>query len=85
LAQASEKRGERFAIGAHLHRGLREGALIVVGTMAVIMLLSLISYHPGDPGWSHSSVNTQVDNVVGRFGFCVNYDDRLGACLPPLP
>jgi S-DNA-T family DNA segregation ATPase FtsK/SpoIIIE len=68
LAQASEKREERFAIAAHLHRGLREGALIVVGTLAVIMLLALISYHPGDPGWSHSSINTQVDNVVGHVG-----------------
>jgi S-DNA-T family DNA segregation ATPase FtsK/SpoIIIE len=68
LAQASEKRGERFAIGAHLHRGLREGALILVGTLALVMLLALISYHPGDPGWSHSSLNARVDNVMGRVG-----------------
>ena len=68
MAQASEKRGERFTIGAHLHRGLREGALILVGMMALIMLLSLISYSPGDPGWSHSSVNEHINNMVGRFG-----------------
>ncbi len=68
MAQASEKRGDRFAIGAHLHRGLREGALILVGMLALIMLLSLASYHPGDPGWSHSSVNEQVNNMVGRVG-----------------
>jgi S-DNA-T family DNA segregation ATPase FtsK/SpoIIIE len=68
LAQASHKRGERFALGAQLHRGLREGALILVGMLALIMLLSLISYHPGDPGWSHSSVNEQINNRVGRFG-----------------
>ena len=68
MGQASQKREERFAIGAHLHRGLREGALILVGMLAVIMLLSLLSYHPGDPGWSHSSVNQQINNAVGRFG-----------------
>ncbi len=68
MAQASEKREKRFAIGSHLHRGLREGALIVVGMLALIMLLALLSYHPGDPGWSHSSVSSQVENVVGRFG-----------------
>ena len=68
MAQASQKRGERFAIGAHLHRGLREGALILVGMVALIMLLSLVSYHPGDPGWSHSSVNEQINNMVGRVG-----------------
>ncbi len=68
MAQASQKKGERFAIGAHLHRGLREGALILVGMLAVIMLLSLVSYHPADPGWSHSSISDHVNNTVGRFG-----------------
>jgi len=68
LAQASQKRGERFAIGAHLHRGLREGALILVGMVALIMLLALISYHPADPGWSHSSVSGQIENMVGKVG-----------------
>ncbi len=68
MAQASQKREGGFAIGAHLHRGLREGALILVGMLAVIMLLALLSYHPTDPGWSHSSVNMQAQNMMGRVG-----------------
>jgi len=68
LAQASEKKGERFAVGAHLHRGLREGALILVGTLALYLLISLISYSPNDPGWSHSGMSGKVANMGGRAG-----------------
>jgi len=68
LAQASQKKGERFAVGAHLHRGLREGALILVGTLALYLLISLLSYSANDPGWSHSGMSGKVANMGGRAG-----------------
>ncbi|HEX9802013.1 MAG TPA: DNA translocase FtsK 4TM domain-containing protein [Gammaproteobacteria bacterium] len=68
MAQASEKKAERFAIGTHLHRGLREGALILVGTLALYLLISLLSYSPADPGWSHSGISGKVANMGGRAG-----------------
>jgi len=68
LAQASQKKGERLAIGTHLHRGLREGALILVGTLALYLLISLLSYNANDPGWSHSGMSSKVANMGGRAG-----------------
>ncbi len=68
MAQASEKKEERFAVGAHLHRGLREGALILIGTLAVYLLIALLSYSPNDPGWSHSGMSGKVANMGGRVG-----------------
>ena len=68
MAQASQKKDQQFAVGAHLHRGLREGALILVGTLAVYMLLSLLSYHPNDPGWSHTGQHAQAVNWGGKAG-----------------
>ena len=55
-------------MGARLHRGLREGALILVGTLALYLLISLISYSPNDPGWSHSGMSGRVANMGGRAG-----------------
>ena len=68
MAQASEKKADRFAVGTHLHRGLREGALILVGTLALYLLISLLSYSPNDPGWSHSGMSGTVANMGGRAG-----------------
>ncbi len=68
MAQASQKKGERVAIAPHLHRGLREGALILVGTLALYLLISLLSYSATDPGWSHSGARGAVHNLGGRAG-----------------
>jgi len=68
LAQASQKKGEGLAIASRLHRGLREGALILVGTLALYMLISLVSYSPQDPGWSHSGAAAHIGNMGGRAG-----------------
>lgn len=68
MAQASQKKGERIAIAPHLHRGLREAALILVGTLALYLLISLLSYSSTDPGWSHSGARGGVHNLGGRAG-----------------
>ena len=48
-----------------LARGSREGVLLVISAVAVYLLVSLASYHPGDPGWSNAG---HVDRVVNRGG-----------------
>ena len=48
-----------------LARGSREGALLVISAVAVYLLVSLASYHPGDPGWSNAG---HVDRVANRGG-----------------
>ena len=48
-----------------LGRGSREGVLIIVSALAFYLGLSLFSYHPGDPSWSHSG---HVESIVNRGG-----------------
>ena len=48
-----------------LARGSREGALLVISAVAVYLLVSLASYHPGDPGWSNAG---HVERVANRGG-----------------
>jgi S-DNA-T family DNA segregation ATPase FtsK/SpoIIIE len=49
-------------------RGLREGALLILGAIAIYLLVSLASYYPADPGWSSSGAVTYIKNVGGLIG-----------------
>ena len=74
MSQASQKLAPRVPLAGHLRRGLREGALFIFGFSALYFLLSLLSYHPGDPGWTHSgsgaelAAGGQVANLGGPTG-----------------
>lgn len=67
MAQAKQKI-ERPPLGAHLQRGLREGALFVFAFIAVYCLVALSSYAPEDPGWSNSTQTREVANLGGLAG-----------------
>jgi S-DNA-T family DNA segregation ATPase FtsK/SpoIIIE len=49
-------------------RGLREGALLILGALAIFLLVSLVSYHPADPGWSNSGDVVRIHNAGGLIG-----------------
>ncbi len=67
MAQASiNKKGT--SLSKQVSRGLREGALFAFGAVALYLLLSLITYHPADPGWSRSSAMTGIRNAGGVAG-----------------
>ena len=51
-----------------LGRGSREAVLILASALALYLVLSLISYDPSDPGWSHSGRVDRVLNQGGRVG-----------------
>ncbi len=69
MAQASRQKAPwHMAWRAPLARGTREGVLILVSTVAVYLLLSLASYSPDDPGWSHTGRATSVLNQGGVVG-----------------
>ncbi len=68
MAQATGKKSERWAVGPHLQRGLREGALYLSLALSAFLFLSLATFHPGDPGWSHMGSNSVIANLGGRFG-----------------
>ncbi|MGD8618220.1 MAG: DNA translocase FtsK 4TM domain-containing protein, partial [Gammaproteobacteria bacterium] len=69
MAQARRNKGEQAGKLTHqVTRGLREGALLLLGAIAIFLLVSLASYHPGDPGWSNSGAVTRIFNAGGLIG-----------------
>lgn len=69
LAESTtQKRGWLRALNVSRTRGLREGALFVFGAAGLYLLLALLSYHTGDPGWSQTGTGRPVANLAGRAG-----------------
>jgi S-DNA-T family DNA segregation ATPase FtsK/SpoIIIE len=68
LAQARRKKDEKVKLAHHVTRGLREGALLILGTLGIYLLVSLASYHPADPAWSHSNSVAEIRNAGGVVG-----------------
>lgn len=50
-----------------MQRRISEGALIVVGAIALYLLIALVTYHSSDPSWSNSGSKV-VANAGGRVG-----------------
>ena len=48
------------ALPLHLVKRLTEGGFIIVFTLALFILLSLITYHATDPSWSHAQPITHT-------------------------
>ncbi len=51
-----------------VRKRVAEGCFILAIALALFILLSLVSYHLSDPGWSHSRPSMKVDNAGGRVG-----------------
>jgi S-DNA-T family DNA segregation ATPase FtsK/SpoIIIE len=68
LAQARRNKGNDKKLTHQVSRGLREGALLILGTLAIYLLVSLASYLPGDPGWSHAGTGVEINNAGGVVG-----------------
>ncbi|MBO1520622.1 DNA translocase FtsK 4TM domain-containing protein [Oceanisphaera sp. DM8] len=47
---------------------LFEAGLITIILVAVFMMLSLVSYHPSDPGWSQTAWGGDIRNAAGPAG-----------------
>lgn len=47
---------------------LFEAGLIAIILLAVFMMLSLVSYHPSDPGWSQTARGADISNAAGPAG-----------------
>jgi len=55
-------------LSAAVSRSLREGTLWVLGALALLLLLALLSYHPHDPGFSDTGEPGPVGNWIGPVG-----------------
>ncbi|MBS3800775.1 MAG: DNA translocase FtsK 4TM domain-containing protein, partial [Thioalkalivibrio sp.] len=56
------------SLSGQLLRGLREGALLVFGMLALYLLVALLSYHPGDAAWSTTGDGQGLRNLGGTTG-----------------
>lgn len=70
MAHAKHKKiTDKPPLADHLVRGVKEGTLLIFGFVSLYLLLSLVSYHAADPGWTHSGrADGQVSNLGGPFG-----------------
>ncbi len=55
-------------LSAQVRRHLLEGLLILLAAIAIFLLLSLVTYHQTDPGWSSSGDLGPVQNAGGKVG-----------------
>ncbi len=68
MAQTKVQPRADASLSRQLLRGLREGALLVFGMLALYLLVALVTYHPGDPGWSYTGDGDGVHNLGGAAG-----------------
>jgi S-DNA-T family DNA segregation ATPase FtsK/SpoIIIE len=59
---------ESRGLAAPLTHAVREAAFWVLGAIALIMLVALLSYDPQDPGFSHTGNGAPVRNQIGAVG-----------------
>ncbi|MGX2041459.1 DNA translocase FtsK [Methylocaldum sp. MU1018] len=55
-------------LGSVLVRGLREAAFLIYLAVSLFFLISLITFDPGDPGWSHNGTGRAIANGGGSVG-----------------
>jgi S-DNA-T family DNA segregation ATPase FtsK/SpoIIIE len=66
LAQAT--RVGQLTFSDYVQRAVREGAMWSLVCVALYLVVSLASYSPQDPGWSHIGHGDHVVNAGGRVG-----------------
>ena len=55
-------------LSAAVARGLREGAAISLGVVALVLVVALLSFDPRDPGFSSTGTGDAIHNRVGSAG-----------------
>jgi S-DNA-T family DNA segregation ATPase FtsK/SpoIIIE len=68
LKQASQNKPERRPLAIQMGYRIREGILLITVAIAVFLLVSFITFHSTDPGWSSTGEGVKVVNWGGRAG-----------------
>jgi len=63
-----KKAAPAFYIAGPVLRHLKEGGVLALVALAVFMFTALISYHPADPGWTHTGRDEVILNRGGIVG-----------------
>src|SRR3990167_10921461 len=64
--QGSDKQRRPLAI--QMRHRLQEGLFLALVACAVFLLISLLTYHSHDPGWSTTGLGQEIANWGGRVG-----------------
>ena len=65
---AINKAVQESEVSSLILRVVREGTLIVYFLLALFLLIALLSYSPGDPGFTTTGNNEEIANAVGVYG-----------------
>jgi DNA segregation ATPase FtsK/SpoIIIE, S-DNA-T family len=69
VSQASRnKQKESEPISGNVITNLREVFVFASLIIAIYLFIALFTYHPDDPGWSHSVTATDINNSAGTIG-----------------
>lgn len=88
LSSLLKKLGSEQDLGAVLTRALRETVFIVYVAVSLLLLLSLLTFDAGDPGWSHAAEGAlDTRNAAGPFGAWLSdlFLSLLGICAYLMP
>lgn len=64
----TKKKRQPAVFSLQLKRRLREGSVIMIMGLGVFLFAALVTYSPGDPGWSNSGYMPTVQNATGKTG-----------------
>lgn len=68
MSQASRKKKAAKPKSDKLLGSLKEVAIITMIVVAVFLFISLLSFHPADPAWTHSVETDTINNGAGVIG-----------------
>lgn len=68
MSQATRKKTQEPLLTPAVWRLLREAGFYVLAAIALYLLLSLATYSPDDPSWSHTGPLGAIHNLGGRAG-----------------
>ena len=68
MGQASRKQKQGNAISDHVLNNIREVLIFALSIIAIYLFIAVFTYHPDDPGWSHSVTATSIHNSAGTIG-----------------
>ena len=68
MRQATLKKSAAVDYNISLLRGLRESALVILVAFGAYLMVALVTYDRGDPGWTHTGTNQVIGNMGGKVG-----------------
>ena len=68
MAQASKKRKPGEPLSDVMVRNVKEISTIALGVVSIFLAIALLTYYPGDPGWSQAVSTHTIQNKCGVVG-----------------